>query len=139
MAHNLGKPTPPPPQPSTADAAQLKAELKLFKFYVKQAEQVVPTASIICAISTKDGLNLYTVQAGERKIFYSIKRTLASMAAMRECGFLRIHLSVMINMAYYRGRDSDRIIMLSHRIDTQLKVSERYMADLNEFLKLHCY
>lgn len=115
--------------------ALLRSKLSLFRFHVKQQEVVVPTESIICATCCAKGVSLYTVH----RHYHNIRRTLASMDTLRECGFLRIHLGAVLNMAYYRGRDVDRIITLSQDVPVTLKVSLRHLPTLNRFLNDLCY
>lgn len=113
----------------------LRFELDSFRFHWKQTEQVVPVKSIICATCCNDTVTLYTVNA----VYPDIRRTLASMETLRERGFLRIHLNTVLNMAYYKSKDTDRFIELWHPINVKLKVSERYLPALNKFVKTYCY
>jgi DNA-binding LytR/AlgR family response regulator len=119
----------------TDSEALLRSEIALFKFYWKQTEHVVPVESIICATCCNDSVTLHTVDA----TYPDIRRTLASMEALGERGFLRIHLNTVLNMAYYRSRDADRFIKLSHPIGVPLKVSERCLPALHRFLNTCCY
>lgn len=155
MARTPATPPPPHGQQPTDDAekkakakrrakrrakrAKLRAELRLFKFREKQTDHAVHTASIICAISTAQGIMLYTVEEGKMKIYSDINRSLASMKRLRELGFLRIHGSVVLNMAHYRGMTKTRQVTLSHSIDRTLHVSVRLVPDVNRFLDRHCY
>jgi DNA-binding LytR/AlgR family response regulator len=119
--------------------AKLRADLKLFQFREKQKERVVYASSIICAISTKAGVVLYTVEEGEVKTYTDIGRTLASMEPMDEIGFLRIHGSVVLNMAYYRGMSPTREVTLAYPIDHTIYVSVRHLPAVKRFLDRYCY
>ncbi len=119
--------------------AKLRADLKLFKFREKQTERVVYASSILCAISTKAGVVLYTVDEGVVKTYTDISRTLASMEPMHEIGFLRIHGSVVLNMAYYRGMSPTREVTLAYPIDITIHVSVRHLPEVKKFLDRYCY
>lgn len=162
MVRRTNIPTPPePPQPAEltaeqaeakrkakakrkADArrkaaeARLRSELKLFRFCDNQVERVVHTSTIICAICSNKVVNIYILENGVIKC-ETAKRSLDSMADMRELGFVRIHQSVVLNMAYYVGITNDKEIVLSIKFKFLLKVSARYMSDFRSFLKAHTY
>ena len=91
------------------------------------------------AISTKAGVVLYTVEEGEVKTYTDIGRTLASMEPMDEIGFLRIHGSVVLNMAYYRGMSPTREVTLAYPIDHTIYVSVRHLPAVKRFLDRYCY
>jgi len=122
-----------------AAKARLRRELKLFQFYDKQVECTIHTSTIIGAICTKTGVTLYTLEKGERKKYVNIKRSLDSMADLWECGFVRIHQSVMINLAYYKGITTEQEVILTQPIDRILRVSDRYLADFRRTLRSLTY
>lgn len=151
MARSAATPTPPTEQQPTADAAKkakakrrakrakLRAKLKLFRFYEKQIDHAVPTASIICALSTKEGVDLYTVKGDTVEVYKNISRTLCSMEALRKHGFMRIHDNTVLNMKHYRGMDKGRRVTLAYDITPDIFVSVRLVPEVARFLKRHCY
>jgi DNA-binding LytR/AlgR family response regulator len=117
------------------DEARLKARLRCFCFTQKQVSYKLDTDCIICAISTKQGVNLHTMQAGEYIVYKDINRTLASMEGLSAQGFLRVHHNAVLNMDHCIGMDlCTREVLLKHAVGIYLVVSVRYLVDYHAFM-----